>query len=401
MPEALVAALDQLSRLAHVEADRPGVPGRARPPAHELRRAADAADRGQALLAAAGGRPGPAQARGPQPHRLAQDQQRDRAGAARPADGQDRASSPRPAPGSTASRPRRPRRCFGLECTVYMGEEDTRRQALNVSRMRLLGAEVVPVTTGHAGRSRTRSTRRCATGWRSSSTTHYIIGTRRRPAPVPDAWSATSSASSATRPAQQCLDRIGRLPDAVVACVGGGSNAIGHLLPRSSTTRRCALIGVEAGGDGVDTGRHAAHAHRGQAGRPARRPVATSCRTTTARPRDATRSPPGSTTRASAPSTRGCTTPAGRRTEPHRRRGDGRRSRCWPDRGHHPARSSRRTPSPARCEVGRELGPDARSSSSTSPAGATRTSTRPRAGSASRDSTLARRGSTRRCAGRA
>ena len=114
---------------------------------------------------------------------------------------------------------------------------------------------------------------------------------------------------------EQVLELTGRLPDAVAACVGGGSNAIGifHAFLDDPGVR---LVGFEAGGDGIETGRHAATITERHAGRAARRAVATCCRTRTGRPPSRTRSPPGWTTPASGPSTRCSTTSAGRRTEP-------------------------------------------------------------------------------------
>ena len=159
---------------------------------------------------------------------------------------------------------------FGLECVVYMGEEDTRRQALNVARMRLLGAEVVAVTSG--SRTLKDAINEAMRDWVTNvDRTHYLLGTVAGPHPFPR-WSATSSGSSATRRAQQVLELTGRLPDAVVACVGGGSNAIGifHAFLDDADVR---LYGFEAGGDGVETGRHAAQHHRRRAGRPARLPL--------------------------------------------------------------------------------------------------------------------------------
>jgi tryptophan synthase beta chain len=144
---------------------------------------------------------------------------------------------------------------FGFDCTVYMGEEDTRRQALNVARMRLLGAEVVPVTTGT--RTLKDATNEAFRDWVANvETTHYAIGSVVGPHPFP-AMVRDFQRIIGVEARQQVLDLVGRLPDAVVACVGGGSNAMGvfhAFLPDASV----ALIGCEAGGDGVETGRHAA-----------------------------------------------------------------------------------------------------------------------------------------------
>ncbi|GIG66039.1 tryptophan synthase subunit beta [Phytomonospora endophytica] len=144
---------------------------------------------------------------------------------------------------------------FDLECTVYMGAEDTRRQALNVARMRMLGAEVVPVTTG--SQTLKDAMNEALRDWVSSvDTTHYLIGTVGGPHPFPvmvrDFVRGIGDEARA-----QSLAQIGRLPDAVCACVGGGSNAIGafHAFVGDPGV---ALYGFEAGGDGVETGRHAA-----------------------------------------------------------------------------------------------------------------------------------------------
>ncbi len=144
---------------------------------------------------------------------------------------------------------------FGFDCTVYMGEEDTRRQALNVARMRLLGAEVVPVTSGT--RTLKDAMNEAMRDWVTNvETTHYVIGSVAGPHPFP-AMVRDFQRIIGVEARQQCLDLVGRLPDALVACVGGGSNAMGlfhAFIPDLSV----ALVGCEAGGDGVETGRHAA-----------------------------------------------------------------------------------------------------------------------------------------------
>jgi len=144
---------------------------------------------------------------------------------------------------------------FGLECTVYMGEEDTRRQALNVARMKLLGAEVVPVTTG--SRTLKDAINEAMRDWVTNvEDTHYLFGTVGGPHPIP-VMVRDFQRVVGLEARQQVLDLTGRLPDAVVACVGGGSNAIGifhAFIPDADV----ALHGYEAGGDGVATGRHAA-----------------------------------------------------------------------------------------------------------------------------------------------
>ena len=144
---------------------------------------------------------------------------------------------------------------MGLECVVYMGEEDTRRQALNVARMKLLGAEVVPVTSG--SRTLKDAINEAMRDWVTNvATTHYLLGTVAGPHPFPtmvrDFHKIIGQEARA-----QVLELTGKLPDAVLACVGGGSNAIGifHEFIPDANVR---LIGLEAGGDGVETGRHAA-----------------------------------------------------------------------------------------------------------------------------------------------
>jgi tryptophan synthase beta chain len=150
-----------------------------------------------------------------------------------------------------------------LECVVYMGEVDTERQALNVARMRMLGATVVPVTTG--SRTLKDALNEALRDWVSSvETTHYLLGTAAGPHPFPEIV-RDFVGGIGTEARQQCLDQIGRLPDAVTACVGGGSNAIGifHAFIPDEQVR---LYGFEAGGDGVETGRHAASITGGSAG---------------------------------------------------------------------------------------------------------------------------------------
>ncbi len=144
---------------------------------------------------------------------------------------------------------------MGLDCTVYMGEEDTRRQALNVARMRLLGAEVVAVTTGT--RTLKDAINEAFRDWVTNvETTNYIFGTVAGPHPFP--YMVREFQRIIGDEARvQVLDRVGRLPDAVVACVGGGSNAIG-IFTAFVPDEDVRLVGFEAAGDGVETGRHAA-----------------------------------------------------------------------------------------------------------------------------------------------
>ena len=152
---------------------------------------------------------------------------------------------------------------LGMECTVYMGEEDTRRQALNVARMRLLGAEVIPVTQG--SRTLKDAINEALRDWVASvDTTHYLLGTVTGPAPFPEMvrWFHTVIGREAR---EQILAAEGRLPDAVAACVGGGSNAIG-LFSGFIDDDAVRLCGYEAGGEGVETGRHAARFAQGAPG---------------------------------------------------------------------------------------------------------------------------------------
>jgi tryptophan synthase beta chain len=152
---------------------------------------------------------------------------------------------------------------FGLDCVVYMGEEDVRRQALNVYRMRLLGAEVRPVSSGT--RTLKDATNEAIRDWVTNvETTHYIIGSVVGPAPYPRMVRDFQSViGRETR--RQILEVAGRLPAAVVACVGGGSNAIGMFHPFVDDAG-VELVGVEAAGEGVDSGQHAATLTRGRPG---------------------------------------------------------------------------------------------------------------------------------------
>ncbi|MCX6435643.1 MAG: tryptophan synthase subunit beta [Actinobacteria bacterium] len=144
---------------------------------------------------------------------------------------------------------------FGLECVVYMGEEDTQRQSLNVARMKLLGAQVVPVTAG--SRTLKDAINEAMRDWVTNvETTHYLLGTVAGPHPFPTMVRDFQKIIG-QEAREQVLALTGRLPDAVLACVGGGSNAIGifHAFIPDADVQ---LIGFEAGGDGVETGRHAA-----------------------------------------------------------------------------------------------------------------------------------------------
>jgi tryptophan synthase beta chain len=152
---------------------------------------------------------------------------------------------------------------FGLECTIFMGEVDTQRQALNVARMRLLGAEVVSVTTG--SRTLKDAINEAYREWVTSvETTNYIFGTAAGPHPFP-AMVRDFQKIIGEEARQQVLELTGQLPDVVMACVGGGSNAIGifHAFLDDADVK---LIGIEAAGDGVDTPKHAATIERGRPG---------------------------------------------------------------------------------------------------------------------------------------
>ena len=152
---------------------------------------------------------------------------------------------------------------MGLECVVYMGQKDTQRQALNVARMRLLGAEVIPVSYG--SETLKDAINEAMRDWVTNvETTHYLLGTVTGPHPFPEMVRDFQRIIGVEARAQ-VLDLVGRLPDAVCACVGGGSNAMGifHRFIDDSSVR---LIGLEAGGLGVDTEKHAARFSTGRPG---------------------------------------------------------------------------------------------------------------------------------------
>ncbi|MGV8885232.1 MAG: tryptophan synthase subunit beta [Microbacteriaceae bacterium] len=152
---------------------------------------------------------------------------------------------------------------FGLDCTIYMGEVDTERQALNVARMRLLGAEVIPVTTG--SRTLKDAINEAMRDWVTNvETTTYIFGTVAGPHPFPTMVRDLQKIIG-EEARQQVLDLTGRLPDAVTACVGGGSNAMG-IFHAFLDDADVALYGYEAAGDGHLTERHAATITRGRPG---------------------------------------------------------------------------------------------------------------------------------------
>ena len=268
VPEALIAALDDLSiawdkaredptfalELSGLLRDYTGGPS----PITEVPRFARQRRR----------RPGGPQARGPQPHRLAQDQQRARPGAADQADRQDasdRRDRRRPArrgdrDGRGAVRPR---------VHVYMGEEDTRRQALNVARMRLLGAEVVPVTSG--SRTLKDAINEAFRDWVTNvETTHYVFGTVAGPHPFP-AMVRDFQKVIGEEARAQVLERYGALPDGGRRVRRRRLERHGHLPRLPRRRRRARWSAVEAAGDGVDTDRHAATITRGTRRRAPRR----------------------------------------------------------------------------------------------------------------------------------
>jgi tryptophan synthase beta chain len=152
---------------------------------------------------------------------------------------------------------------FGLKCQVYMGEEDVRRQRLNVFKMKALGSEVVPVRTG--SRTLRDAINEAMRDWMATvEHTHYIIGSVVGPHPFPRLVRDFQSViGRETR--QQCLEQVGKLPDVVVACVGGGSNSAGIFYPFIADAA-VALVGVEAGGRGVARGDHAATLGHGRPG---------------------------------------------------------------------------------------------------------------------------------------
>jgi len=152
---------------------------------------------------------------------------------------------------------------LGLECVVYMGSEDIKRQSVNVFRMKLLGARVVAVEAG--SKTLKDALNEAMRDWVTNvDDTFYIIGTVAGPHPYP-AMVRDFQVVIGRETRQQCLDMTGHLPDALVACVGGGSNAIGLFYPfiKDSNVR---MYGVEAGGDGIETGRHAAPLNAGSPG---------------------------------------------------------------------------------------------------------------------------------------
>ena len=152
---------------------------------------------------------------------------------------------------------------LGLECVVYMGSEDIKRQSINVFRMKLLGATVVPVEAG--SKTLKDALNEAMRDWVTNvDDTFYIIGTVAGPHPYP-VMVRDFQAVIGREAREQCLEMNGRLPDALVACVGGGSNAIGLFYPFIKD-KDVMMYGVEAGGDGIETGRHAAPLNAGKPG---------------------------------------------------------------------------------------------------------------------------------------
>ncbi len=152
---------------------------------------------------------------------------------------------------------------LGLDCVVYMGEDDTHRQSLNVARMRLLGAEVIPVTAG--SRTLKDAINEAMRDWVTNvDSTHYLLGTVAGPAPFPEMVREFHRVIG-DEARTQVLELTGRLPDAIAACVGGGSNAIG-IFAAFLDDHDVELHGYEAAGDGIETGRHSASITGGSPG---------------------------------------------------------------------------------------------------------------------------------------
>jgi tryptophan synthase beta chain len=152
---------------------------------------------------------------------------------------------------------------LGLECQIYMGADDIKRQALNVYRMKLLGAKVFPVTAG--SRTLKDAMNEALRDWSTNvDDTFYIIGTAAGPHPYPQLVRDFQSVIG-REARRQCLEQTGRLPNSLIACVGGGSNAIGLFHPFLKD-ESVAMYGVEAGGKGIDTDQHAAPLSKGRPG---------------------------------------------------------------------------------------------------------------------------------------
>lgn len=259
---------------------------------------------------------------------------------------------------------------FGLECVVYMGEEDVRRQALNVFRMKLLGAEVRPVAAG--SRTLKDATNEAIRDWITNvRTTFYILGSVVGPHPYPMMVRDFQSVIG-EEVKRQSLELFGRLPDALIAAVGGGSNAIGLFAPFAYLPEgRPKLIGVEAAGEGLSTGRHAASIGAGKRGC-CTGATCTSSTTTMGRSPRPTPSPQGWTTPGWGRSTATTPTPGWRSTPASRTRRPSRASSSWRGLRASSPPWSRPTPSPTPPRWCRRW-TRTRWWSSTSPAGGTRT----------------------------
>ncbi len=215
---------------------------------------------------------------------------------------------------------------LGLSCTVYMGSEDMRRQRLNVDRMRLLGAEVVPVDSG--SRTLKDAINEALRDWVTNvRTTHYVLGSVLGPDPFPRMVRDFHRVIGDEARLQLKRQTGTEAPDLAVACVGGGSNSIG-LFTAFLEDPRVRLIGVEAGGRG-STGASTRPASTAARWACSTAPAPSSSRTRRGRSPTPTPSPPASTTRRSAPSTSGCTTRAGSSTPRPRTRRRSPPSTCW------------------------------------------------------------------------
>ncbi len=195
---------------------------------------------------------------------------------------------------------------FGLDCVIYMGTTDIERQQANVFRMKLLGAEVIPVVAG-TGTLKDAMNEALRDWVTNVDSTFYLIGTVAGPHPYP-AMVRDFQAVIGKETREQLLAQEGRLPDSLVACIGGGSNAMGLFHPFLDD-QSVEIIGVEAAGYGIETGKHAASLNGGVPGC-CTVTVPSCCRTTMARSSTPTRFPPVSIIRALALSTPGCMTSA-------------------------------------------------------------------------------------------
>ena len=334
VPETLIPALDELTAgWDAARADDALLAGAARA-AHDLRRPPDAAHARRAVRAR---QPRLPQARGPAPHRRAQAEQRARPGGARDAGSASSGSSPRPAPASTASRPPPSARASASSASSTWAPRTCAARRPTSSGCTCSAPRCAPVEFGT--KTLKEATSEAIRDWITNvETTHYLIGSCVGPAPYPEIVRDLQRVIG-DEAREQVLAAEGRLPDAVIACVGGGSNAIGDVLRlhrrRGRPPRR------------RRGGRRGEPRHR--AARPSSTAPARRCSpTTTARSPTPTRSPPGSTTRASAPSTPRCATPAAPSTcrAPTTRRSP--RSTGWPRPRGSSRRSRARTRSPAR-----------------------------------------------------